>query len=188
MTTQEIICRPARAEDVEAADAIDSSFTTDTVYEVTVSPGGFALRPVPVDPPVRKVFPDDEPDDEPGVEGGPQGDTGTDRRFVAVDDDVVCGYVDTAYEPWNRRLTVADIAVAPAHRGRGIGRILMERAFEQAREHGAVQVWLEVTNLNAPAIRAYLRMGFTFCGLDTSLYAGTASEGETAMFMSRACG
>jgi hypothetical protein len=28
-------------------------------------------------------------------------------------------------------------------------------------------------------------MGFTFCGLDTSLYDGTESAGEQALFMSR---
>lgn len=27
--------------------------------------------------------------------------------------------------------------------------------------------------------------GFTFCGLDTTLYDGTASTGEQALFMSR---
>jgi hypothetical protein len=28
-------------------------------------------------------------------------------------------------------------------------------------------------------------MGFVFCGLDTSLYDGTQSAGEQALFMSR---
>jgi len=28
-------------------------------------------------------------------------------------------------------------------------------------------------------------MGFTWCGLDMSLYRGTGSEGEVALFMSR---
>ncbi|EME98689.1 GNAT family N-acetyltransferase [Streptomyces mobaraensis NBRC 13819 = DSM 40847] len=182
MTHQEIICRPSGPEDDAAVAALDGSFTTDTVYAVTPFPGsaeGFALRPVPVDPPVRKVFPDDEPDGEEAGDGA--------RRYAAFAGDELCGFVATSYEPWNRRLTVEDIEVAPAYRGRGVGRALMECVAEQARECGAGHVWLEVTNINAPAIRSYLRMGFSFCGMDTTLYSGTASEGEIALFMSRSC-
>ncbi|MBZ4318621.1 GNAT family N-acetyltransferase [Streptomyces huiliensis] len=179
MAHQEIIYRPSGPEDDAAVAALDGSFTTDTVYEVTASPDGFTLRPVRVDPPVRKVFPDDEPD---GEEAGD--DT---RRYAAFDGGVLCGFVVTAYEPWNRRLSVEDIEVAPEYRGRGIGSRLMDQVFARARECGAGHVWLEVTNVNAPAIRSYLRMGFTFCGMDTTLYSGTESEGEIALFMSRPC-
>ncbi len=98
----------------------------------------------------------------------------------------MCGYVDTEYEPWNRRLVVADIEVAGPWQGRGIG----PRADEPRRRAGAGvragHVWLEVTNINAPAIRAYRRMGFAFCGLDTTLYRGTASEGDGAVHESSA--
>src|SRR5207249_997548 len=105
-------------------------------------------------------------------------DADDERTVVAVDGDDICGFVVTEYNPWNRRLTVADIEVAPTHRGRGVGRALMNHALEHAAERGAGHVWLEVTNVNAPAIRAYQRMGFAFCGLDTSLYEGTESAGE----------
>ncbi|MFI8199983.1 GNAT family N-acetyltransferase [Streptomyces sp. NPDC085942] len=157
---------------------IKGEFSSDTVFEVVDSGGnGFSLRPVRLDRPIHKVFPDDEP------EGG-EPSTGA-RRFVALDGDRVCGYVDTEYEPWNRRLVIADIEVAAPYQGRGIGRTLMNHAIDWARTCGAGHVWLEVTNINAPAIRAYRRMGFALCGLDTSLYSGTESEGETALFMSR---
>lgn len=170
-----ITCRAAESASDRSA-VIKGEFTSDTVFDVVRSENGFTLRPVPLDPPVHKVFPDDEPesDEVPGDE----------RRFVALDGDRVCGYVDTAYEPWNRRLTIVDIEVAGPYQGRGIGRTLMDHAVERARECGAGHVWLEVTNINGPAVRAYQRMGFGFCGLDTTLYSGTASEGETALYMS----
>lgn len=173
-----ITYRAAESESDRSA-VIKGEFTSDTVFEVVRSEYGFTLRPVPLDPPVHKVFPDDEPesDEVPG-------DSGDERRFVALDGDRVCGYVDTAYEPWNRRLTIVDIEVAGPYQGRGIGRTLMHHAVERARECGAGHVWLEVTNINGPAVRAYQRMGFGFCGLDTTLYSGTASEGETALYMS----
>jgi ribosomal protein S18 acetylase RimI-like enzyme len=174
--------RVARPEDTKAIRALDGSFTTSTAFEVSVSQHGFALREIPLDPPLTKVFPDDEPDDDEDDE-----DSGS-RTVVALSTDGhLAGFVAVSYSPWNRRLTIKDIEVAPQHRGRGVGRALMGRAVEFARERGAGHVWLEVTNVNGPAIHAYRRMGFAFCGLDTSLYSGTASDGEQALYMSMLC-
>ncbi|GAA2490282.1 GNAT family N-acetyltransferase [Streptomyces gobitricini] len=176
--------RTAGPEDTEAIEALDGSFTTGTIFQVTVTEDGFTLREVPVEPPLTKVFPDDESDgDDEDDEGDPDS-----RTFVAhgaAGD--LAGFVAVSYSGWNRRLTIEDIEIAPEHRGRGVGRALMGLAVEFARERGAGHIWLEVTNINAPAIRAYRRMGFAFCGLDTALYDGTPSEGEQALYMSMPC-
>ncbi|KES09151.1 streptothricin acetyltransferase [Streptomyces toyocaensis] len=176
--------RTAAPGDAEAIDALDGSFTTGTVFRVTVADDGFALREIAVDPPLTKVFPEDEHDGDDAVEE----DDADSRTFVAhgSSGDLV-GFLAVSYSGWNRRLTVEDIEIAPEHRGRGVGRTLMRLAAEFARERGAGHLWLEVTNVNAPAIHAYRRMGFTFCGLDTALYQGTPSEGEQALYMSMPC-
>ncbi|MCS0604368.1 GNAT family N-acetyltransferase [Streptomyces sp. LP11] len=179
--------RTAVPGDDEAIEALDNSFTTATVFRVTVTDDGCALRETPVDPPLTKVFPEDEPDDD-----GHRPDDADARVFVAHEsahesDGGLAGFVSVSYSGWNRRLTVEDIGVAPEHRGRGVGRALMGLAVEFARERGAVHVWLEVSNVNAPAVRAYRRMGFALCGLDTSLYDGTPAKGEQALYMSRPC-
>ncbi|MFF3763772.1 GNAT family N-acetyltransferase [Streptomyces sp. NPDC001922] len=184
--------RTARPEDAAAIEALDGSFTTGTVFEVTATGNGFTLREVPVDPPLTKAFPEDEsPEDEnPGAEdpGGDEGEGADRRTFVAVGPDgTLVGFAAVSHSAWNRRLTVEDIEVAPGHRGRGIGRTLMGHAVDFARERGAGHLWLEVTNVNAPAIHAYRRMGFALCGLDTTLYDGTESAGEQALYMSLPC-
>ncbi|MBF6048065.1 GNAT family N-acetyltransferase [Streptomyces sp. NRRL B-1677] len=166
--------RPALPGEHTAAEAIDNSFTTATVLEVTASDEGFRLHETPVDPPLRKVYP---AEDEGGDEDA--------HVIVARSGDGLCGAISLTHSQWNHRLVIADLRVAPGHRGRGIGPALMERALAHGRELGARTAWLEVTNVNAPAVRVYRRMGFALCGLDTSLYRGTASEGETALFMSR---
>ncbi|WP_089116033.1 GNAT family N-acetyltransferase [Streptomyces sp. SS07] len=183
-TTYEI--RTATPEDAGLVEALDGSFTTATIFQVETAENGFTLREIPVDPPLTKVFPDDEDEDVSADEGDqePQGDP----TFLAVaPDGTLAGFVSVAYERWNRRLTIEDIEVAPGHRGRGVGRALMSRAEEFARERGAGHIWLEVTNINAPAIHAYRRMGFALCGLDTSLYEFTASAGEYALYLSKPC-
>ncbi|MFD4126242.1 GNAT family N-acetyltransferase [Streptomyces globisporus] len=186
-TTHEI--RTATPEDAGLVEALDGSFTTATIFHVEAAENGFTLREIPVDPPLTKVFPEedlDENDQDSRSEGDQelQGD----RTFLAVaPDGSLAGFVSVAYARWNRRLTIEDIEVAPDHRGRGVGRALMSRAEEFARERGAGHIWLEVTNINAPAIHAYHRMGFALCGLDTSLYESTASAGEYALYLSKPC-
>ncbi|MFD0427022.1 GNAT family N-acetyltransferase [Streptomyces parvus] len=183
-TTYEI--RTATPEDTALVEALDGSFTTVTVFHVETAENGFTLRETPVDPPLTKVFPEDEDsgaeedEEDEAEEGNP--------TFLAVaPDGSLAGFVSVAYARWNRRLTIEDIEVAPGHRGRGVGRALMSRAEEFARERGAGHIWLEVTNINAPAIHAYRRMGFSLCGLDTSLYEFTASAGEYALYLSKPC-
>ncbi|MET8838929.1 GNAT family N-acetyltransferase [Streptomyces rubiginosohelvolus] len=198
-TTYEI--RTATPEDTGLVEALDGSFTTATIFHVETAENGFTLRETAVDPPLTKVFPADEDEEEGGddEEGGDEeegGDSGAegdqepqgDPTFLAVaPDGSLAGFVSVAYARWNRRLTIEDIEVAPGHRGRGVGRALMSRAEEFARERGAGHIWLEVTNINAPAIHAYRRMGFALCGLDTSLYEFTASSGEYALYLSKPC-
>ncbi|TXS29128.1 GNAT family N-acetyltransferase [Streptomyces sp. ms191] len=193
--------RVAGPSDQSALAGLDDSFTTDYVYEVAAGDIGFGLRLVPVDPPLVKVYPDDGDagdaatgaDDAGSVgKAGAAYDTGTGpdgsgaHEIVAVDSDgALRGFVAVAHERWNRRLVIRRITVDSAHRGRGIGGELMRRALAHGRAVGARTAWLEVTSVNVPAVRAYRRMGFRLCGLDTTLYTGTASEGETALFMAR---
>ncbi|MFE9024035.1 GNAT family N-acetyltransferase [Streptomyces sp. NPDC007808] len=177
--------RTARPEDTEAIEALDGSFTTHTIFHVAITENGFALQEIPVDPPLHKVFPAENTDDAdaPMIEGDPNR-----RTFVAVGiDGSLAGFATVSYASWNRRLVIEDIEVAPEHRGQGVGRALIGHAGKFARESGAGHIWLEVTNINAPAIHAYKRMGFTFCGLDTTLYYGTPSSDEHALYMSMPC-
>lgn len=56
---------------------------------------------------------------------------------------------------------IANVAVDPGYRRRGIARALTSNALRHAREHGASQVWLHVREENLAAINLYLSLGFT---------------------------
>jgi ribosomal protein S18 acetylase RimI-like enzyme len=57
-------------------------------------------------------------------------------------------------------LNVHDLAVLPDHRGRGVGRLLLEEAERRARARGSSKLTLEVHATNEGAIRLYRRFGF----------------------------
>jgi ribosomal protein S18 acetylase RimI-like enzyme len=59
-----------------------------------------------------------------------------------------------------RKLFVTTVAVAPAQRRRGIGRLLMEAAEAQARQRGLATLALGVEAGNASAISLYESLGF----------------------------
>jgi ribosomal protein S18 acetylase RimI-like enzyme len=153
---------------------LDTTFTTDRIYRVDATPASFVLVETPVTPPLRKSFP---LDNELGAERL------WDAGFVAETAGVIGGFLALRHEAWSRRTTIWHLYVDPARRGVGVGRQLIETARSIAQGHGSRCLWLEVTSVNYPAIQFYQRVGFRFCGLDTSLYdpAGEAA-GETALY------
>ncbi|MBA4384052.1 MAG: hypothetical protein C0410_04895 [Anaerolinea sp.] len=55
---------------------------------------------------------------------------------------------------------IANVAVHPNFRGRGIGKQLTERAIRHVREHQGKQVYLQVRDDNEIAIQIYRNLGF----------------------------
>lgn len=56
------------------------------------------------------------------------------------------------------------LAVAPAHRGRGLGRRLTEACVARAREDGAQEIGLHTSELMQTARQLYERLGFRAAG------------------------
>ena len=80
------------------------------------------------------------------------------------------GNASLSRAPGNRRRRiVCNIVVSEGYRGRGIGRKLTEAAIEQARQHGADGVLLQVYTDNAPAMRLYSELDFREAGAETDL-------------------
>jgi aminoglycoside 6'-N-acetyltransferase I len=81
---------------------------------------------------------------------------------VAIDDGVVVGmasavhYVHPDKPP---ELWVNEVGVAPTHRGRRIGRRLLEALFTRGRELGCREAWLGTETDNIAARRLYSAVG-----------------------------
>jgi ribosomal protein S18 acetylase RimI-like enzyme len=167
----------ALPDDAAAIAAIDTSFTTRQVYEVTVAADAIRLTLRDLPAPLTKRFPLDDLE---------SADRPYDQAWVAVDGETVVGFAATSFQPWNRRLVLWHLYVAPTQRRRGVARELLRSVEAHGVAHGARHIWLETTALNAPGVAAYRALGFTLTGADLTLYDGTPAEGETALFFSRA--
>jgi GNAT superfamily N-acetyltransferase len=62
---------------------------------------------------------------------------------------------------------LAKMAVAPEHRGRGIGRRLITAAIDAARESGVRRLVLESNRSLTPAVRMYESVGFRHVAPET---------------------
>ena len=77
--------------------------------------------------------------------------------LVATDDDRIIGTVMTGFE--GHRGWVYYLAVDPAHRGAGLGRLLMTAAEAWLKAQGAPKLQLMVRADNAAALGFYDRLG-----------------------------
>ncbi len=158
---------------------LDTSFTTDTVFDLETSGDGFALRPRTLDAPLSKRLPLDD------LSSPHRSWT---HAFVAEVGSRLVGFAAAGFEPWNRRLTLWHLYISPDRRRQGVGRLLVEKVESLGRELGARHLWLETSNLNVPAVAAYRALGFALTGVDATLYDGTPAEGEVALFLSKPLG
>ena len=55
---------------------------------------------------------------------------------------------------------IQNVGIVPEHRGRGLGRALVQTALRGFRESGLMHISLEVTAANEPAVRLYQSLGF----------------------------
>ena len=101
------------------------------------------------------------------------------RTIVAEEGGELAGYaiLSVLFED----AELADIAVAPGFRRRGVAREMLARLEELARAAGAERVLLEVRVSNAPAMRLYLDRGYVGCGVRARYYA----DGEDALLLQK---
>jgi ribosomal protein S18 acetylase RimI-like enzyme len=86
--------------------------------------------------------------------------------LVAEENGKVIGYSYAALEGYDYMTLrgpagiLHDIVVEPAHRGRGVGRLMLEATLAYLRSGGAPRVVLSTAERNEPAQRLFASMGF----------------------------
>ena len=157
---------------------LDASFTSDRVYRLQRAGRSFTPEEVVASRPVSKCYP---------LASEVESLASLDWVQVASDAGKVVVGVGMGLQLWNRRATLHHLYLGREARHRGIGRTMVEAAIGEGRRRGARHLWAETQTINYGAVCFYERMGFEWCGLDTSLYdPGEVQEEEVAQFFARA--
>ena len=89
------------------------------------------------------------------------------RAFVAEDEQAIQGFAlyYIRYSTWKgQAMYLEDILVTEKMRGKGIGKLLFERLFDEARENGWKRIVWQVLEWNEPAINFYKKYNAHFDG------------------------
>lgn len=98
------------------------------------------------------------------------------RMMVAKEDGKVVGYIG-AYMAADE-LNVTNVAVDPAYRRRGIGRMLVDAMILLAQKNRLTTVYLEVRVSNTAAISLYRAAGFDNAGIRKNFYDNPVEDGK----------
>jgi GNAT superfamily N-acetyltransferase len=82
---------------------------------------------------------------------------------VAVDDGMVIGFASAVHyvhpdKPWPE-LWINEVGVASTHRGRGVGRAILQSLLNLGRELGCAEAWVLTERGNNAAMRLYSGSG-----------------------------
>ncbi len=175
--------RAADLADVEHILALDHSYLTDHVWQMSGSPGmrhtaGRALAMLGEYTAIFRLARLPRQMQVPYPH-----DTRTLRRILHRCDHVwvalgssssdLMGYIGLAWVPWQNTGWIPCLAVAPALRRRGIATQLLKTAIAQAKSDGLHSVTMDVQTKNYPATRFCQTRGFRLAGYSDNYYSAS---------------
>lgn len=157
----------ADLHDLAACLALDGSYETDYVWQVTQQAGNGQVitrfRTVRLPRTMRVPYPSWGETLLAHRERG-------DLVLVAVEAGQVRGYIDQEAQPDQGIAWLHHLVVAPESRRQGIGTALLLRGLQHARQQALSHVMTVVQSKNYPAICFLERNGFAFCGYNERFY------------------
>jgi ribosomal-protein-alanine N-acetyltransferase len=157
----------ADLRDLAACLALDGSYETESVWQVTQQEGEDEVttrfRTVQLPRTMRVPYPSWGEALLVHQERG-------DLILVAAESSEILGYIDQEAQPDQGIAWIHHLVVAAAHRRHGLGAALLARGMQHARQSGLLHVMTVVQSKNYPAIGFLQRNGFKFCGYNERYY------------------
>ncbi|MCX7706412.1 MAG: GNAT family N-acetyltransferase [Anaerolineae bacterium] len=157
----------ADLRDLAACVALDGSYETDYVWQVTQQQDGnqYVTRFQTVRLP-RAMRVRSPAWSEALLAHQERGDL----ILVAAEANEILGYLDQETQPDQGLAWLHHLVVAPAWRRRGVGTALLQRGIQHARQLELTHVMTVVQSKNHPAIQFLTKHGFRFCGYNERYY------------------
>ena len=102
--------------------------------------------------------------------------------FIAHCDDNIVGYCGMYHETGETPCSIEALAVVPEFRRKGLGRLLVQKMLDTAKELGLSKAELEVNTKNVDAIRLYQDFGFA---IEKHIKGFYSNSGDDAYIMRR---
>ena len=107
----------------------------------------------------KSVFSYDAPHNQPALSIDKKLEFDDGMFFVAVEGDAVVGTVMGGYD--GHRGWIYSMAVAPSHRRKGVGALLMSHAEQALAKTGCVKINLQILEGNEAVVAFYAKLGYT---------------------------
>lgn len=174
-----LIFRDAVEDDLPRCLALDASFQSDYVWQMTVNDDGGEIQVNCRRQRLPRQLVSQHPVDERKLQMALR----MDNCFVVVEDPgsgQIAGYVTMRLDMSGRVAYLQDLVVGMLHRRRSLGARLVHVARVWASEFRLQQIIFEIPTTNYPAIRFAQAQGFAFCGFNDHHFANR----EIALFFS----
>lgn len=174
-----LVFRDAVEDDLPGCLALDASFHSDYVWQMTVDDGGDDIQVICRRQRLPRQLVSEHPVDERQLWMALR----EDYCFVVVEDPrsrQIAGYVTMRLDMSGRVAYLQDLVVDQPHRRRSLGARLVHVARIWASEFRLRQIIFEIATTNYPAIRFAQAQGFAFCGFNDHHFANR----EIALFFS----
>jgi GNAT superfamily N-acetyltransferase len=175
--------RDALAKDAPACLALDATYETERVWQMTVQPEsagrGVYFRTDRLPRSMDVVYPVSEHRLKLALNAG--------QCFLVAEaqiepgEDTLLGYLTMRIDPVHRTGWVQDVVVDRPYRRQGIGARLFKIAQRWAREQDMVQITVETQTKNYPAIGFCEKQNLTFCGYNDRYF----HTGDIAVFFGK---
>ena len=99
--------------------------------------------------------------------------------FIGAYDNDKCVGLAILKRGWFKFLYLEDLKVNAAYRSRGIGKALIEKSFQIAKDMGLLGLYTIGQDNNLAACEFYIKCGFFIGGFDNTVYTGTSQQGKS---------
>jgi GNAT superfamily N-acetyltransferase len=174
-----MIVRRADLKDLSACVLIDTSYTTEHVWQIRTEerPDEEILVTFHTIRLPRSVRAKPPRDSDALVEDWQRGEC----FLVAEHDGEIQGYLNMIVHPWHSVGWINDIGVQRKVRRQGIAGALLRSAFHWGKEQNLRTLVFETQTKNYPAICFCRKHGFAFCGFNDQCYRSQ----DIAVFFAR---